>query len=748
MDTKTLFAEVSYNLGSLVSSIELGEIGLPDLQRPFVWPNARVRDLFDSMYRGYPVGYFLFWKNGLSDDARHIGMDSKQKAPHLLIVDGQQRLTSLYAVIKGIPVVREDYTTERIEIAFNPILQEFAVADAAIRRDRAYISNISVVWRSDVFAVAAKYLDALRATREISAEEASRINSAIGRLHSMMFFPFRALELSSDVTEEQVADVFVRINSKGKPLKQADFILTLMSVFWDEGRRQLEEFCRAAKTPPDGVPSPFNYLIKPDPDQLLRVSVAVAFKRGKLQSVYSLLRGKDLETDKFSSERRDQQFDNLKAAQAKALNLQHWHDFLKAIEFAGYRSDKMITSQNNLLFAYILFLIGRTELGVDQTTLRRTIARWFFMSSLTARFTTSPESAMEFDLARLRSVARADDFVSILNRICDEAITNDFWEITLPNDLATSASRSPSLYSFYASLVLHEANVLFSDMKVAELLRPSIKSTREAIERHHVFPKKHLQRLGIDDQRETNQIANYALVEWHDNAAISDAAPADYVPGLRTRFSKQEIVEMYTRHALPDGWESLAYADFLVQRRELIAKQIRAAYELLGPGRSAGSSPPVTIAQLVKGGETKSTEFKATLRTNLHTKQVDPKMEMSVLKTIAGLLNSVAGGTLVIGVMDDGAPVGIQPDGFANEDKMSLHLANLIASRIGSAHSIYIHPRFEDYEGCRVLAVECWPAKSPVYVKDGSIERFFVRSGTSTAELSGGQIPLFLDQRF
>lgn len=747
MDTKTLFAEVSYNLGSLISSIELGEIGLPDIQRPFIWPNARVRDLFDSMYRGYPVGYFLFWKNGLSDDAKTVGTDSKQKAPRLLIVDGQQRLTSLYAVMKGISVVRENYSTERIAIAFNPLLQEFAVADAAIRRDPSYIPDVSVVWKSDVFAVAASYLESLRATREVSAEEAGKINSAIGRLHSMTFFPFRALELSSDVTEEQVAEVFVRINSKGTPLKQADFILTLMSVFWDDGRRQLEDFSRSSKTPSGGAPSPFNFLIQPDPDQLLRVSVAVAFKRGKLQSVYSILRGKDLNTEKFSPERRDEQFAHLKTAQAKTLNLTYWHEFLKAIECAGYRSEKMITSQNNLIFAYVLFLVGRTEFNVDLPTLRKVIARWFFMSSLTARFTGSPESAMEFDLARLRPLTDSQGFVMLLNRICDEAITNDFWEITLPNDLATSASRSPSLYSFYAALVLHEAQVLFSEMKVADLLNPAVHSSREAIERHHIFPKQYLHRLGIEEQRDTNQIANYALVEWHDNAGISDAAPADYLPKMLERFSKQEIMKMYERHALPDGWESMKYADFLVRRRELMSRQIRAAYELLGIV-SKVTPATLTAEQLIKGGETKAIEFKATLRTNLHTKQPDPKMELGCLKTIAGLLNSVAGGTLIVGVMDDGLPVGIGLDGFANEDKMNLHLANLIAGRIGSAHSIYIHPRFEDYEGSRVLIVECSPSKSPVYVKDGPVDRFFVRSGTSTAELSASQIPQFAAERF
>ncbi len=121
--SETLFTEVRYDLESLVKFIELGELALPDLQRPFVWSNVKVRDLFDSMYRGYPVGYLLFWQNVLATDARAIGADGKQKPARLLIVDGQQRLTSLYAVLRGVQVVRDDYTSERIEIAFNPLTE-------------------------------------------------------------------------------------------------------------------------------------------------------------------------------------------------------------------------------------------------------------------------------------------------------------------------------------------------------------------------------------------------------------------------------------------------------------------------------------------------------------------------------------------------------------------------------------------------------------------------------------------------
>jgi len=177
--SRTVFTKVDYDLSSLVKFIELGKIGLPTIQRPFVWNNAKVRDLFDSMYRGYPVGYLLLWQSGLSSD-RTIGTDTKQKAPQLVIVDGQQRLTSLYAVVKGISVVRKNYDTERIFIAFNPLEERFEVADAAIRRDKAFIPDISRLWSDDtnIFEVVDDYLKGLRASREVTDEEDRHIKKA------------------------------------------------------------------------------------------------------------------------------------------------------------------------------------------------------------------------------------------------------------------------------------------------------------------------------------------------------------------------------------------------------------------------------------------------------------------------------------------------------------------------------------------------------------------------------------------
>lgn len=573
----TLFKEVSYSLSKLVEDIEMGEIGLPDIQRPFVWPNAKVRDLFDSMYRGFPVGYLLFWSSATNYDHRQIGNNSKQKVPRLLIVDGQQRLTSLYAVLKGINVLRKDYKTERIQIAFRPKDRTFEVADAATKRNPEFIPDITILWSKETSRrrVVNQFIARLSESRDVSPNEEDDLHEAIDRLYDLQSYPFTALELSSSVDEEQVADVFVRINSKGTPLNQADFILTLMSVFWDAGRGELEQFCRLARQPTTGKASPFNHFIQPDPDQLLRVGVGLAFRRARLKNVYSILRGKDMETDQFSDEQRTAQFAKLQTAQNDVLDLEHWHGFLKTLLRAGYRSSSMISSQTALLYSYIFYLIGKRDFKIDPYTLRNVIARWFFMVTLTGRYTSSPETKMEQDLADLRDVSSDKAFIDHIDRTIRDTLTDDFWQIALPNALATSSSRSPSLFAYYAALNLLDARVLYSHMKVSELLDPALKSKKSSLERHHLFPKNYLVKNGVSEQRDRNQIANYALVEWSDNISISDKAPSEYVPLYEARYDVAELDQMRYWHALPSNWQSLRYPDFLEKRRKMIAQVIR-----------------------------------------------------------------------------------------------------------------------------------------------------------------------------
>ncbi len=584
---EVLFKKVDYTLKKLVEDISMGEIGLPDIQRPFVWPMTKVRDLFDSMYRGFPIGYLLFWENGCSDTYRTIGTAPKQKVARLLIVDGQQRLTSLYAVMKAVPVITKDFKSQRIKIAFHPLSEKFEVSNAAIKKDAEWIPDISILWQPDTkpHAFKRKFLEKLGKRRPLTVEEADIIHERIDRLIKLEEYPLTALEISSSVDEDKVSEIFVRTNSKGVSLNQANFILTLMSVFWDEGRKELEKFCRCSKVPsPDGSSSPFNHYLRPNPDQLLRVSVALGFRRARLEHVYSLLRGKDLETRQFSDEQRVKQFALLQEAQAYVLDLQNWHEFFKVLKRAGYPSDQLISSQMAVLYTYALWLIGKRDFKVDLYRLREVMARWFFMATLTGRYTSSPEARFEQDMALLRSADTADDFVRILDEQINAVLTKDYWEVTLPNELETAAARNTAQFAYYAALCLSEARVLYSKMKVSELLDPTTKAKKTALERHHLFPRKYLQRIGVREKRLINQVANYALVEWSDNIKISDRAPSDYVPELEERFASDELQQMYDWHGLPSNWYELDYKDFLKERRRRVALIIKSGFERLVVG--------------------------------------------------------------------------------------------------------------------------------------------------------------------
>ena len=581
--TTTVFKQVGYSLENLLAYIEQGDIGLPDIQRPFVWPAAKVRDLFDSMYRGYPVGYLLFWDNA-NGGARTIGTSGKAHAPNRLIVDGQQRLTSLYAVLKGKLIVDSEYRETRIDIAFRPRDGVFAVADAAIRRDPEFIASISDVWRNGTsYKTIGDFVGALRQRREVNADEEGAIALNIDRLFDLKSYPFTALEISSAVSEEQVAEIFVRVNSAGAKLKQSDFILTLMSVFWDQGRKDLEMFARKSRVPStDGSPSPFNHLWHPEPDQLLRTSIAVAFRRARLEHVYSILRGKDLETGLYSDDRREQQFEVLAEAQARALDLTAWHEFWKSVTAAGIRDRGSISSETALAYTYAVFLIGR-GLGLDWWRARNAASRWLFMAALTSRYTGSSETMMEQDLTSFRDVANADAFVALLETQISSRLTEDYWSITLPIDLETAGVRSPYLLAYQAALVMQGAPSFLAKQTVAELVTPDVVGKRAPLERHHIFPKAYLGRLGLTKVVDVNQVANLAIVAWDLNGRISDDAPSKYWGPLLEEFrtsgaSEADIEDQYLWHALPAGWENMEYRDFLAARRALMARVIRRAF--------------------------------------------------------------------------------------------------------------------------------------------------------------------------
>lgn len=613
-----LFKPVPWTVQNLVAAVESGALRLPDIQRPFVWEKVKVRDLVDSIYRGYPVGELMFWNLPGNDDAKAIGVDPKTQAAKAKIVDGQQRLTSLYAVMTGEPVVDDEYRREPIRIAFNPFAERFEVQSAALKKSPEWVPDIADVFESPLRARKA-FIKRYAESHDLDEEVEEKLEEVFARLHGLKDYTFTVIELQSEIERSTVADVFVRINSEGVNLTQADFILTWLSVFWDEGREELERFSRHSRLTPDAasereskqVPwTPKNHYIAPEPGRLLRVVVALGQNRGRLRNAYNALRGRDPRTGEINTQQRVRELELLKAAQEKALNPTNWDDFLRVLGRAGFRSRKMITSDNTVLYTYALWLIGLTRFNVDRTALRDLMARWFFMSQTTGRYTNSPETRIEEDLARFadQSAGNPGAFTDEVERVIGTFMTEDFWSIRLPDDFITSStSASPAYQAYLAALNILDADLFALDGKVRDWMDPSA-ATNKDVEGHHIFPRAYLRdELKITDIKRINQVANIAPTDWATNNLIADRPPNAYWPEIvqARRLAGEVLNRQQYWHSLPENWESLPYEEFLDKRRHAMALVVRDGFlRLSDPSYQPmveGATPTAPVEMRVEG---------------------------------------------------------------------------------------------------------------------------------------------------
>ena len=737
----TLYRDTGYSLTHLIEDIKHGNIALPEIQRPFVWSAAKVRDLFDSMYRGYPIGTLMLWETGADAGTRQVGGGDSDRVARLLIVDGQQRLTSLFAVLTGRSVLTSSFENKRIRISFRPTDETFEVADAAIEKDPEFIADVTILWANGYKSTVRDFMANFGNSRDAEFDHAEQdlLEERIDRVRDLRDFRFQVIELDASADEEQVAEIFVRTNSRGVTLNQADFILTLMSVHWDKGRHQIETFCRDAVDPKVSRPSPKNVFLDPSPDQVLRAGIGFAFRRGRLQHVYNILRGKDLETGNVSTKRRTEQFDKLRCAQDEVINLTNWHEFLKCLNYVGFRRGRMIASESAVIYTYVLWLIGKCDFGLDLRTLRAVTARWFFMAHTTGRYTSGPESQIEADLGRITAITPGDaqGFCDELDRIVGSNFTRDYWNISLPNRLDTSGAKSPTLLAYWAALNLLDAEVLFSGLKIRELLDQSVTAPR-SIERHHLFPKAYLTAKGITARNQVNAIANMAFLDWPENATTGADNPIDYWPVMTEAMAPDQLERQRYWHALPVGWEQLDYPTFLERRRALIAKVIKDGFDRLWGKQAIGrpSSTHSALADLLAVGESQTVEFKSTARWNLYNSRADKKMEHVVTKTVCGFLNA-EGGTLLIGVGDDGGVVGLANDmktlgTKANLDDYELFLRQHLDNSLSIQTAGIVNIRFESVDGVKVCEVSVAASGKPVFASSPWLKanrnRSFARS--------------------
>jgi hypothetical protein len=600
-----IFEHGQRSIASLMSDIERHVIALPDLQRPFVWEDTKVRDLLDSLFVGYPVGTLVFWHTSNDKDARALGAERPDLRATTLIIDGQQRLTSLFAVMRGVEVVGKDGDMRQVTISFRPRDGRFEVTDAAIRNDPEFLPNVTELWngKRPKPQIRRDLMNALRDMgRAVNEKYEDAVERNLDRAAAISEYRFPTVDIrktatgqDEEATEEDVAEIFVRINNQGTRLGQADFVLTLLSVFHGRLRDRIEERARAMS---------HGAIVGIDTQQLLRAVCAVAFGRARMSAVYRYLRGIDPTTGEADTPGRLQRLGQLDAAAQECMEPTPWRDYLLRVKHAGFVSQTLVPSKNAIVNAYAFYIRGRNA-EIPKSRLDEMIARWVFGTLLTARYSGSSETVFEQDLARVGRLAAgdADGFVRALDDAMGEVITGDYWTHSLVSALETQKARAPAALAFRAAQVVLGTRALFSDQLLQNLLDPPNKGGRTACEAHHLFPEAWLRARGIRERRHINQVANLADVGWHENNLIGGRGPSEYVVRLRQKLAIDDDRwgRVCAEHALPPGWEVMEYDEFLRERRRRMADIIRVAFRQLGGELGA---PPITPPWFLPGAET------------------------------------------------------------------------------------------------------------------------------------------------
>jgi len=584
---------------ALLAYVKSGEIAIPEIQRPFVWDATKVRNLLDSLYQGYPVGYLITWRNPTVRLK-----DGTPSAGKRILIDGQQRVTALMAAILGQEVLTKDYEAVRIRIAFHPLEERFEVANVATDKDVSWIDDISKVFApsASLFQLVTDYC---QKNEGVSKDV---VFIVIEKLRKIVSNHVGIIELAEDLDIETVTEIFIRVNSAGTELSQADFAMSKIAVNEKYGghmlRKAIDYFCHLAVAPDflrfieknDKAFAASEYLPQmrwlkdvnddlydPTYTDMLRVAFTSEFERGRLQDLVALLSGRNFETKQYEEEIAEESFARLKKGVLAFMNKTHFERLTMILRSAGFVTSGLIGGSNAINFAYVLYLRGRAE-GMPPAELERLVRRWYVMSVLRGRYIGNPDSTFNFDIRRFAT----EGIREYANAVIDSELPESFWTGMLPQLMDTSSSIGPYFVCYIAAQVkLGDKGFLSRDITVRDLVM-------NRGDFHHIYPKNYLKSHNMT-RGLYNQIANFVPAQSEINIAIGDKAPSVYFAELAQQASggkakyggitdEAELRQNLRTHCIPEAMldgEIPPYEEFLKERRRLMGEKIRTWFKSL-----------------------------------------------------------------------------------------------------------------------------------------------------------------------
>lgn len=584
---------------TLLSWIKSGDIAIPEIQRPFVWKSAKVRDLIDSLYQGYPVGYIITWRN---PDVKL--KNGELSAGKKVLIDGQQRITALTAAIVGRRVLNKNYKEINIRIAFNPLNEKFEVLNKALEKSPEWINNINPIINDEI-SITKAISTYLNVNPEVDED---LIIERIENLKRIKNKQVGIIELDHSLNIDTVTEIFIRINQKGVVLSNADFVMSKIASDEQHGgnrmRKLIDYFCRLI------VDKDFNKhildndkafaaheyykasqwmangqddLYVPDYIDVLRVSFTYKFSRGKFSDLVALLSGRNFETRTYEDEIAEKSYSKLSDGLKDFVNQTNYQRFLMLVKSTGLISNKLISSKNSLNFSYTLYLKLRNE-GMAETETQHYVKRWLVMSLLIGRYSGSSESMIDEDVKQINEKGIA----TYLEQMEKTHLGEGYWDFGIISDLETSSVNN-NAYNIYLASQCNSNAVAFlsKSMKISSLIE-------QRGDVHHIFPKNYLAENGFTP-KQYNQVANFVYTEQATNIKVGKMPPNTYLAKVKEQVDQgifdistiDKEYDLYSNLLNNDipaelfDYSHLDYNSFLMARRKLMANRIKQYYESL-----------------------------------------------------------------------------------------------------------------------------------------------------------------------
>lgn len=684
----------------LMDGIRKLDMVLPEFQREYVWLREQAKQLIVSLYLGYPTGSLLFWKTDNPPDIKNMTIPRDKIGTTLVILDGQQRLTTLYLLTRGeIPPYyrEEDINTDPRSLYFDLETGDFQYYQAMRMRNNptwVAVTDCFPSSRVNPFEVANQKLTPGQDPFKL----AQCYNDNLTRLRNILERDYPIQIVPSSAHIDDAINVFDRVNSLGTKLTDADLALAHITGKWPQARQVMKEKIRELES------KRFTF----DLTFMVRSLTGVVNGRGLFETIHQTP-PQDLKKG----------WDRLNKILDYLVTLLTGHAHI-------HSADDL--NSTNVLVPAVVYLAHHNGRFENDHEMRRFI-HWMYAASAWARYTSQTDQRLDHDISIIQRIE------SPWKELVDAIIEQRGRIEVKPSDMEGRVGQHPLYRMAFIMAKAHGAIDWFNGSPLDSTHGPSY-----AIQSHHIFPTSLLYSQGGYDpenhlhKKIVNEIANRAFLTGDSNVSLGNTEPAQYLPKIEKKYPGALIKQFIPQD--PNLWKVDRFEDFLAARRRLIADAINERMdELLA---NLERPRPQTLEQMLAGGENPILEFKSSLRWDLRTQQVNSDLQKSVAKTVAALMN-FEGGTLLIGAANDGTIIGIENDfktlKRGDKDGFEQTLHQVLVDYIGAEFTQYIHVSFEERSGHIVCVVRVEPSPKPVYITDKGGKEFYIRAGNTTRPL-------------